>query len=79
MNEPKQLWQEYRDKIYGPLPSQQERECSLSFYAGMYQTFRCMVDIIDETIDEDTAFDSMENLRNGILQAALEANSLSKI
>jgi len=37
---PKQSWTEYKGKIYdGELHAHQEKECSSSFYAGMFQAY----------------------------------------
>lgn len=79
-NRPLKFWHEFRQSIYGakPLRPEQERECSLSFYAGMLASFMEMSQISGRVADDEAGIDSgaedMERLRIEIGVAARHAN-----
>lgn len=54
MKTPKELWEEYKGLVYtdGPIPPQQEKECSLAFYAGMLSMMAAAAGIPDHLEDE---------------------------
>jgi hypothetical protein len=73
-------WEEYRDKVYDgeTLGPNQERECSLAFYAGMMCAFMTVATISDSVPDSDDGLnhgaDLMEKFRIDIDRAAARAN-----
>ena len=75
MNRPREFWQDFRLSIYGPegLPKNQERECSLAFYAGMLSAF-IEVLRISRNNDTDAGAKDIDRLKTEIAVAARHAN-----
>ena len=77
MNEAVKLWEGYREEVYKeqmPLAKEQERECSLAFYAGMMGSMALMAEISDEAKDEEAGALELEILRQQIVSASRHAN-----
>lgn len=76
-NRPEEAWKKYRAAAYGhpgTLDQVQERECSLSFYAGMITAFNMMAVIAARAVDDDAGSDELERLRQEIAKAAAISN-----
>ena len=71
-----ELWTNYRGRAYGKeiLPRIQERELSLAFYAGMQALFLKVADLAVNASDEEAGVLGLEEFRQQIKAAALEAN-----
>jgi hypothetical protein len=76
MNRAEADWRAFRLKIYGskPLSKMQERECSLSFYAGMMACFNACADIAAAAVDDEAGGDELEVLKRQIAAAAARTN-----
>jgi hypothetical protein len=80
MNTAIELWKKYQERVYGagPMPKDQERECSLAFYAGMEASFWRLSDISNQSADTDVseaeAARCCEEFRVEIKVAATQAN-----
>lgn len=76
MNRPQKLWTEFREAIYGtePLPPEQERECTLAFYAGMICSFIEVSQISVNAKNEDVGAFELELFKREIDRASTLAN-----
>jgi hypothetical protein len=76
MNRSQEAWKAYRLKVYdaAPLIQQQDRECSLAFYAGMMAAFNIVVEIGDAAADEEIGSKQLTEFLREISSAAARAN-----
>jgi hypothetical protein len=76
INRPTKFWQEFRKSVYGndPIPVTQDRECSLSFYAGMQAAFLEVVEISAAAENEDDGAEAMDVFMREIVSTAMRAN-----
>ena len=75
----KERWEGYRGKVYGnmELPEVQERECAQAFYAGMFAGFVDLLEISNNSSEED-AVEKVEAFRRELTETALANLSLKK-
>jgi hypothetical protein len=75
-NRPIKFWEEFRVAIYHDevLPLEQERECSMAFYAGMLSAFNELSAIAGRAKSDDSGAYELEILRQEINHAAMQAN-----
>lgn len=77
MNRPEKAWKKYRLEVYEtdkPLQDiNQERECSMSFYAGMLVAFNIFTQI-SSTFEEGEGILELEKLLGEIETAGLRTN-----
>lgn len=71
--QPKQSWNDYKSKVYdGELSPDHEKECSNSFYAGMFQAYTDI--LIITALPDRKAMKELEKYAKSIQIEALSNN-----